>query len=82
MKAIQFLLVKIPQQCITKRKPYFTGDKIKILKPKDKRFNKNNAQFFISTMMKAFSSFSWGSSSFNVNIIKNQKVSLPVKKGQ
>ena len=61
-------------------KPYFTGDKIKILKPKEKRFNKNNAQFFISTMMKAFSTFSWGSSSFNVNIIKNQKVSLPVTK--
>jgi hypothetical protein len=59
-------------------KPYFTGDKIKILKAKDNRFNKNNAQFFISTMMKAFSTFSWGSSSFNVDIIKNQKVSLPV----
>lgn len=28
--------------------------------------------------MKAFSTFSWGSSSFNVNIIKNQKVSLPI----
>ena len=33
-------------------KPYFTGDKIKILKPKEKRFNKQNAQFFISTMIK------------------------------
>lgn len=58
--------------------PYFTGDKIKILKAKDKRFNKNNAQFFLSTMMKSFSSFSWGSSSFNVDIIKNQKLSLPI----
>jgi hypothetical protein len=63
-------------------KPYFTGDKIKILKPKEKRFSKKNAQFFISTMMKAFSTFSWGSSSFNVNIIKNQKVSLPVTKDE
>jgi hypothetical protein len=59
-------------------KPYFTGDKIKILKPKEKRFRKENAQFFISTMAKAFSSFSWGSSSFNVNIIKSQSLTLPV----
>lgn len=61
-------------------KPYFTGDKIKILKPKEKNFNKKNAQFFISTMNKAFSTFSWGSSSFNVNIIKNEKISLPITK--
>jgi hypothetical protein len=59
--------------------PYFTGDKIKILKPRETRFNKTNAQFFIATMAKSFRGFSWGSSSFNVNIIKNQKVSLPIK---
>ncbi|EJL6463912.1 restriction endonuclease subunit S, partial [Vibrio cholerae] len=59
-------------------KPYFTGDKIKILKPKESRFSKENVQFFISTMAKAFSTFSWGSSSFNVNIIKNQLLTLPV----
>lgn len=62
--------------------PYFTGDKIKILKAKDKRFNKKNAQFFLSTMMKSFSSFSWGSSSFNVNIIKKQKITLPILKNE
>lgn len=62
--------------------PYFTGDKIKILKTKNKRFNKKNAQFFISTMSKSFSSFSWGSSSFNVNIIENQKITLPVSKNK
>jgi len=60
--------------------PYFTGDKIKILVAKDKRFNKKNAQFFISTMLKSFSSFSWGGSSFNVEIIKNQKITLPILK--
>ncbi|MCB5161583.1 restriction endonuclease subunit S [Marinomonas algarum] len=60
------------------QKPYFTGDKIKILKPKESRFDKENAQFFISTMAKAFSSFSWGSSSFNVSIIKSQILTLPV----
>ncbi|AXT20997.1 restriction endonuclease [Flavobacteriaceae bacterium AU392] len=62
--------------------PYFTGDKIKILKSKFNRFSKNNAQFFISTMMRAFSSFSWGSNSFSVDIIKEQTVSLPVKGDQ
>lgn len=61
-------------------KPYFTGDKIKILKSKDERFNKGNAQFFIITMTKSFSSFSWGSSSFSVEIIENQKVTLPITK--
>ena len=63
-------------------KPYFTGDKIKVLKAKNKKFNKNNAQFFISTMAKAFSTFSWGSSSFNVNIIENQKLTLPTQNGK
>lgn len=60
-------------------KPYFTGDKIKIFKPKESRFSKENAQFFISTMEKAFSAFSWGSSSFNVSIIKSQSLILPIK---
>lgn len=58
--------------------PYFTGDKIKIVKAKDERFTKKNAQFFLSTMTKSFSSFSWGASSFNVKIIKDQKITLPV----
>lgn len=60
--------------------PYFTGDKIKILKAKDQRFNKKNAQFFISTMMRSFSSFSWGRSSFSVDVIENQKITLPISK--
>lgn len=60
-------------------KPYFTGDKIKILKPKLASFNKKNAQFFIPIMTRAFSSFSWGSSSFSEKIIKSRKLSLPIK---
>lgn len=58
--------------------PYFTGDKIKILKAKSEKFCKNNAHFFIFTMMLAFSLFRWGSSSFSVRIIEDQKVTLPV----
>lgn len=62
--------------------PYFTGDKIKILQSKDVRFSENNAQFLIPIMTKAFSSFSWGSSSFSVDIIKDQKIHLPTKNGK
>lgn len=60
-------------------KPYFTGDKIKIIKSKDNRFNKLNGLFFISTMTKSFSSFTWGGSSFNIKIIANQLMKLPTK---
>lgn len=63
-------------------KPYFTGDKIKVLKPKNKKFNKDNAQFFLAALRKPFELFSWGSSSFNVDIIKSQKIELPVKSGE
>lgn len=62
-------------------KPYFTGDKIKILKAKDQRFGEQSAQFFISAMQKPFSSFSWGASLFNVEVVKKQKLQLPVKNG-
>ncbi|WP_159990409.1 restriction endonuclease subunit S [Pelistega ratti] len=63
-------------------KPYFTGDKIKILKCKTDKFNKKNAQFFIPMMSRAFSSFSWGSSSFSEEVIKDQCFSLPIKSDQ
>ncbi|WRD05568.1 restriction endonuclease subunit S [Helicobacter pylori] len=58
-------------------KPYFTGDKIKILRCKNPNFNKINALFFITSLTKAFRNFSWGSASFNVSIIENQNISLP-----
>ena len=60
-------------------KPYFTGDKIKIVKSKDNLLNKIHTQFFISPMTKSFSSFSWGSSSFSVEVIQNQPIRLPMK---
>ena len=59
--------------------PYFTGDKRKILKSKLSRFGKTNAQFFLATMRNSFQNFTWGSSSFNVSIIANQKIQLPLK---
>ena len=59
--------------------PYFTGDKIKILKAKHSEFNKRNAQFFLASMNAAFKGFSWGALSFGVEAIKKQKIVLPIK---
>lgn len=62
-------------------KPYFTGDKIKILIPKDGRFGKKNAQFFLAAMRKTFSCFSWGNSRFHAKHIQDQIIRLPIKNG-
>ena len=62
--------------------PYFTGDKIKIVKAKDSFFNRKNAFYFIASMTKSFSSFSWGSSSFSVKIIKEQPIQIPLKENK
>lgn len=59
-------------------KPYFTGDKIKIMKPKDLEVNKLNAMFFITVMNKSFELFCWGASSFSEEIIKLQEIDIPV----
>lgn len=58
---------------------YFTGDKIKILKCRDCRFSKKNALFFVAAITKAFSTFSWGTSSYSTDTIENQKIKLPIK---
>ena len=63
-------------------KPYFTGDKIKVLKPMGKMIlNRRNAQFILPIISRAFSTFAWGSSSFKVSILENVKIRLPVKGG-
>ena len=59
---------------------YFTGDKIKVFKLKDYELNSKIANFLISVMTKAFSNFSWGSSSFNVKILNEVKILLPLNK--
>ena len=61
-------------------KPYFTGDKIKILEPKHKFFGKKNAQFIITVMEQSFRAFSWGSSSFSEEVIKTQYIYIPIQK--
>nr|WP_306810464.1 restriction endonuclease subunit S [Campylobacter helveticus] len=58
--------------------PYFTGDKIKIFTFKKGNLDRYKANFLIAVMKRAFSSFSWGSSSFNVGVLKNVCVLLPI----
>lgn len=62
--------------------PYFTGDKIKVLKCKLNRFGRKNAHFFLTSMAQAFKGFSWGCSKFNVETIENQIIQLPVNNGK
>lgn len=60
-------------------KQYFTGDKIKILKFKNGNLNSDLGLYFVSAIFKSFSKFSWGASSFSVDVINNQKIKVPVK---
>lgn len=59
-------------------RPYFTGDKIKVMKFKSCDLDERIAMFLLAVMRKAFSNFRWGSSSFDEKILKNVAVSLPV----
>lgn len=61
------------------KEPYFTGDKIKIVKAKDDLFNAKNALYFLTSMNKSFQVYSWGSSSFNVDILSKEKMFLPLQ---
>ena len=60
--------------------PYYTGDKIKILSYKDCNLSEPIALYLLAVMRRAFSLFSWGSSSFNVNILNNVKICLPINR--
>lgn len=61
---------------------YFTGDKIKIFTEKSGKLNDKNAQYLLSTMKKSFSLFSWGSSSFNEDILNNTIFTLSFIKNE
>ncbi|WP_264765726.1 restriction endonuclease subunit S [Moraxella catarrhalis] len=63
-------------------KPYFTGDKIKIIKSKNNFLSRINAQFILAMMAKSFAKFAWGSSSFKVAILENVIIQLPTKNGE
>ena len=57
---------------------YFTGDKIKVMVLRNHELNDELAQYFITVITKAFSTFAWGQSSFNEKILKATKIVLPV----
>jgi len=57
---------------------YFTGDKIKIMKPKHFELNKEKACYLLSLIEKSFRGFSWGQSSFNEKILNNVSFFVPV----
>lgn len=57
------------------QKKFFTGNKVKILRPKF-ILNHQNANFFVCSFNKVLSDFSWGVCS-DVNFIKNLKLTLP-----
>lgn len=59
---------------------YFTGDKIQIFKLNEKygELTENIALYLISSMKKAFTNFSWGQSSFALDVISNIDIQLPV----
>jgi len=57
-------------------KPYFTGDKIKVLFPKVD-FDKYIALFIITSMRKAFQLFGWGMS-YEDSVINNIEIQLPI----
>ena len=57
---------------------YFTGDKIKVMVLNNKELTPELAEYFIAIIARAFSTFAWGQSSFNENIIKSMKIQLPI----
>jgi len=57
---------------------YFTGDKIKVMVLRNHELNDELAQYFITVITKAFSTFAWGQSSFHEKILKDTKIVLPV----
>lgn len=57
--------------------PYFTGDKIKVLKPKFE-CDTNIAIYIINALNKSFSNFSWGQQSFSIKIIEERLVMIPI----
>ena len=62
--------------------PYFTGDKIKTFIPKLNKFNKAIALYIISVLKIAFTNFSWGSSSYNVDVLNEIIIPLPTQNGE
>lgn len=61
-------------------KPYFTGDKIKIMTYKEKALTPELACYLLTVMRKAFQNFAWGQTSFNEDILKDVEIQMPIVK--
>lgn len=59
-------------------KPYFTGNKVKVLIPKFENFNKIIALFIVANYQKSLIDFSWGTSS-TTSDIEDIMIELPTK---
>ena len=59
-------------------KPYFTGDKIKIVEPLDFVLTDKIALYLISCFNKTLSTFKWGQTSFNEEKLKKILVNVPM----
>lgn len=57
---------------------YFTGDKIKVMRPLSGTLGERAACYLLAAMRKAFSTFAWGRSSFGEKVLKDVAVRLPV----
>ena len=62
-------------------RPYFTGDKIKVLTLKNGKMAENVGLFLVSVIRKAFQMFQWGQSSFDEEVLKSIEIMLPSSDG-
>ena len=62
-------------------RPYFTGDKIKVMALKNGTMTENVGLFLVSAIRKAFQMFQWGQMSFDEGILKSMEVMLPTSDG-
>ncbi|MDC4244074.1 restriction endonuclease subunit S [Clostridium perfringens] len=62
-------------------KPYFTGNKIKVLIPKEENINRKIGLFFVSSINKVLSDMSWGVGSTEEEI-KKYVITLPCLNGE
>ncbi len=58
-------------------KPYFTGDKIKVLSLMDHPLNRKLALYLITCMRNAFAQFAWGAASCSEAAIASTRIALP-----
>lgn len=63
-------------------KPYFTGDKIKILTWLGGNMNSKIGCYFLASLRKSFANFKWGVDSFEEAILKNIEVFVPIKRNE